>query len=135
MTYLQFISNRDPDCELSLPLPPSVNTAYSNVPGRGRVKTKQYREWQNLSEALVLQQSVSPVLGQVGVCYQMSVPDKRVRDCANYEKLSSDLLVRCGIIEDDCNIRINVQQWADWLPKGNMMKISIFSLDDFDLGI
>ena len=30
---------------LELPLPPSVNALYANVPGKGRVKTKAYREW------------------------------------------------------------------------------------------
>jgi hypothetical protein len=30
---------------LNLPLPPSVNALFANVPGKGRVRTKAYRRW------------------------------------------------------------------------------------------
>lgn len=30
---------------IDLPLPPSVNALYRNVPGRGRVKTALYKRW------------------------------------------------------------------------------------------
>lgn len=29
----------------TLPAPPSVNTLYANVPGKGRVKTRAYKRW------------------------------------------------------------------------------------------
>jgi Holliday junction resolvase RusA-like endonuclease len=41
---------------LELPLPPSVNALYANVPGKGRVKTKAYREWIRAASAHVLTQ-------------------------------------------------------------------------------
>lgn len=30
---------------LKLPLPPSVNALFANIPGRGRVRTKAYKRW------------------------------------------------------------------------------------------
>lgn len=30
---------------LNLPLPPSVNALFANVPGRGRVRTREYKRW------------------------------------------------------------------------------------------
>ena len=30
---------------LQIPLPPSVNALFANVPGKGRVRTKLYRAW------------------------------------------------------------------------------------------
>lgn len=36
---------------------------------------------------------------------------KRKADCANFEKATSDLLVKAGIIEDDSLIQRNIQEW------------------------
>ena len=35
---------------LSLSVPPSVNKCWANVPGKGRVRTKAYREWAKAAE-------------------------------------------------------------------------------------
>ena len=36
-----------------LPLPPSVNGCFANVPGKGRVRTAQYRAWRKQALASI----------------------------------------------------------------------------------
>ena len=39
----------EPACRFTITRPPSTNALYANVPGKGRVKTKRYREWIELA--------------------------------------------------------------------------------------
>lgn len=88
-----------------VPVPPSVNSLYRNVTGKGRVKTERYRTWINAAGWDVRAQKPEPVAGQVRVAYRVPWPkDNRHRDLGNYEKALSDLLVLHGVIEDDSKI-------------------------------
>lgn len=128
--YLRTLLDSTPDLTITLPIPPSVNAAYANIPGKGRVKTKRYRNWVVLANSYLIKQSgaLKAIEGQVGIMYCMNVPDKRKRDCANYEKILSDFLVANKIIEDDSLIRINVQQWMDWEPNASQVTACIYKL-------
>lgn len=99
---------------LSLTLPPSVNSCYSNVAGKGRVKTKAYRQWIKFCDNLlsVTKQNIEPLKGKYIVLYELDKPDRRKRDCANYEKALSDYLVSRNILQDDSNIEFNAQLWS-----------------------
>lgn len=100
---------------LTVPLPPSVNAAYRNVPGKGRVKTKAYRSW--LAEAgweTVRQRPVG-VKGRVRVRVVFGKPDKRKRDLDNLLKCVFDLLTKYGLIEDDSMV---VKLEAEWDESG-----------------
>jgi Holliday junction resolvase RusA-like endonuclease len=39
---------------IRLPIPPSVNAAYANVAGKGRVKTTAYRQWEKNADGEAL---------------------------------------------------------------------------------
>lgn len=88
---------------LRLPLPPSVNSLFRNVPGRGRVKTGTYKSWRRVADSYALRQK--PQGGfpkferdfEVIVC----VPSKTRGDVDNRGKASLDVLKVYGIISDD----------------------------------
>lgn len=81
-----------------LPIAPSVNSLYRNVPGRGRAKTGLYINW--LAEAgwVLKSQRPAPVVGH----YELHIVVPGFRgDLDNRIKATSDLLVEHGIVEDD----------------------------------
>lgn len=88
-----------------LPLPPSANMAYRNVPGIGRVKTKDHIAWKREAGTIAKlqhRQQGSPRLADKKP-YRLLVKvgmDRR-GDIMNREKLLTDLLVSLDIIPDD----------------------------------
>lgn len=86
---------------LTLPhLPPSTNELYANVPGRGRVKTAKYNAWIETASLLIQSQCKGRVTGRVE--FRILVEDCHPRrDASNITKPVEDLLVKCGILEDD----------------------------------
>ncbi|CAO4192361.1 hypothetical protein [Methylorubrum extorquens] len=42
-----------PSVEIRFPLPPSTNSLFANVVGRGRVKTTKYRAWRQQAALLI----------------------------------------------------------------------------------
>ena len=132
-----FIPSKEPDLTLFVPMPPSVNKMYANAGivtvrgksrSRGRVKTKEYHAWIAHAQAVMYGQPYKYYDQPIAVRYSMEVKDKRIRDCANYEKALSDFLTRARIIKDDCLIRENVQCWADEDKTLKGVKIEIFLL-------
>lgn len=83
---------------LSLTLPPSTNALYANVRGKGRVKTKRYREWIEAAGWELASQRP----GRVPGWYRLTVliPAKASLDADNLKALS-DLLKRHNVIDDD----------------------------------
>lgn len=88
-----------------LPLPPSANMAYRNVPGIGRVRTKDHVVWKREAGTILRlqhRQQGSPRLPDKEP-YRLLVRvgmDRR-GDIMNREKLLTDLLVSLEIIPDD----------------------------------
>jgi Holliday junction resolvase RusA-like endonuclease len=103
---------------ISLPFPVSVNDAYANVPGRGRVKTARHKTWFDKASLSLAQQLRGlekegiPWRDPVTIHYAFGAPDNRRRDCNNYEKVVSDFLVRQVIILDDSLIQSSVIDWS-----------------------
>jgi crossover junction endodeoxyribonuclease RusA len=87
--------------ELRLPLPPSVNGLYANIPGRGRVKSARYRTWLNAAGWKLAEQKPKKVAGDYQLWIWAERPDNRRRDLGNLEKPISDLLVVHGVVTDD----------------------------------
>jgi len=98
---------------LTIPIPPSVNQIYANVPGKGRVKTKQYRQWLDLAGWQVLgQRRGRRVEGKVDI--QIEVRRLSANsDADNRIKATLDLLVKQGVIDDDKNVQKVSAEWAD----------------------
>jgi Holliday junction resolvase RusA-like endonuclease len=90
---------------LTLPLPPSTNALFLNVPGRGRVRTPQYREWSETAGWQIRTQLGSkklPIPAPVAIEIRTGLP-KRPRDLGNLEKALTDCLVDYGVIGGDDN--------------------------------
>lgn len=102
---------------LSLPFPPSVNNLYVNVPGKGRIKSPEYRQW--LAEAGWLLKAQKPA--KVEGAYRLAIiadrPDRRARDLDNLAKAVSDLLKKQGVITDDSHAQTLLLAWSDREPK------------------
>lgn len=82
-----------------LPVPPSTNTLYRNVPGRGRVISGDYQRWRKEAEARFW--GVKITMFEVPVKIRLTLPFGRGPDCDNCLKAPQDLLVKMGVIKDD----------------------------------
>jgi len=94
-----------------VPLPPSVNALYRNVPGRGRAKSPKYSAWIKSAGWEVISQRPAKLSGLYSVKYSLCRPDNRRRDAENYIKALSDLLVRLQIVEDDSRAVSTTVAW------------------------
>jgi Holliday junction resolvase RusA-like endonuclease len=81
-----------------LPVPPSLNNAYVNVRGRGRVPSAKLVAWKR-EAAAVLQGQVQPVSGPFTV--EILLPEKTRGDIDNRIKPILDALVTAGATPDD----------------------------------
>ncbi len=112
----------------SLPFPPSVNTAYPTS-GKRRIKSSQLKAW--IKEASISLIGIKPIKERVKITYEYDLPDLRLRDVANYEKVVTDLLVAKGTLQDD-NFRYIKEitcRWSD--KKGNIVYVLIESAPTF----
>lgn len=113
---------------LALPFPPSVNSLYDGGKNTNRRFTSErYKRWQEDAYYALLGQRHRNHRhkGQVDVTYTFCRPDKRHRDCFNYEKAVSDFLVKHHIIPDDSLIERGTVQWATQ-PEGVLVVIQDF---------
>lgn len=97
--------------KLYLPFPPSVNGLYSGK--ARRFKSPDYKTWCNAAGwKLKTQKLPDKPIGECHVEIHLVRPDRRIRDCANYEKAVTDLLVDMGVLMDDSLIQRNTQLWT-----------------------
>lgn len=94
---------------ITLPMPPSTNSAYKNVRGKGRVKTGKAMEWSSRATTALIKQGYGnwrpePLKAPYKAVLELYFDSRRKCDIANREKLAIDLLVSMKLIEDDCNI-------------------------------
>lgn len=101
---------------LVLPLPPSLNGAYRNVAGIGRVKTKTYKSWATEAALLMKLQARGSIAGPYAIHVEIDRPDKRRRDLSNLLKVLEDTIVQQGLVEDDSLCERIKMQWTDAIP-------------------
>lgn len=88
-----------------LPLPPSANRLFANVPGRGRVKTKAYKLWKrNAILSLFAQVRADRRVGGP-VALSFCVPSGMRGDLDNRIKSTIDALVASNRIDDDKHVQ------------------------------
>lgn len=85
-----------------LPAPPSANSLFANVPGRGRVRTERYRTWANAAAwAMKLDgtkaRSWKTITGPVALTIICGARG----DLDNKIKALADLLVSAAVLKDD----------------------------------
>lgn len=101
---------------VQLPYPPTANNIFGNGK-RGRYRTKAYDAWIAEAMAAVRQQNPAPHHGPYLLTIIARRPDRRRRDIANLEKPLSDLLVKAGVVRDDCDAQAIHLAWSP-LPPG-----------------
>lgn len=84
---------------IQLPLPPSINGSYANVPGKGRVATPALRQWKK--DAGWMLQSQRPARVEGAYRFAIYLPSYTRGDVDNRTKCVMDLLVAHGITPDD----------------------------------
>ena len=100
---------------LTFPCPPSVNEAFRNVPGKGRVRTAAYNDWASHAAWVLRAQRPPRVAGNCVLMIGIDRVSARA-DLDNRLKLSLDLLVKEGVIEDD---RFVTALAICWQPPAN----------------
>ena len=99
---------------LNIPLPPSANAAFRNVPGKGRALTREAKAWKDAAAWEIAAHRPESVTGPVILVMGF----ERTRglasgDADNRNKLAIDALVSAGVIDDDRHV---VGAAFSWLP-------------------
>lgn len=97
---------------LVVSMPPSTNSLFANVPGKGRVKTGLYKAWITEAGYQVNRQPKWAFVEDVALTITVGPRDKRA-DISNRIKAVEDLLVRHGVLEDDNQVVRVTAQWGD----------------------
>lgn len=85
--------------EIRLPFPPSVNNLFVNVQGRGRVPSKDYKNWKDQAGWELKAQKPRPI--QYRCKIDIDLDETKNGDADNRSKAVLDLLVAHRIIPDD----------------------------------
>ncbi|MCC6194598.1 MAG: RusA family crossover junction endodeoxyribonuclease [Burkholderiales bacterium] len=89
---------------LVLDVPPSLNNAFLNVAGRGRILSPRYRAWQADAHRSVIAQHVGPRLVAPPYTVTLSMPVKLRGDLDNRIKGVLDLMKKAGVMTDDADV-------------------------------
>jgi len=110
---------------LTLPYPPTTNNLFFNA-GKRRVRTKRYDLWIAEATVWVLQQRPAKTVGAFDLLIIATRPDRRARDISNLIKPIEDLLVKCGIVEDDSRAMQVAAGWSKSEPlKGGAIQVTV----------
>lgn len=84
----------------TLPVPPSTNALFRNLPGKGRVKTRAYADWRAYALTSLRQQRLPLVDGHIIVRMNVEMTGNRA-DLDNRVKAIFDVIVEARVIADD----------------------------------
>lgn len=116
---------------VTLPAPPSVNEAWANVPGKGRVKTRRYTDWiSNATWKLQLQLKEQETQRIAGRCIVVIGVERhsQTADIDNRVKPLLDLLVSQNVIDDDRHVDGVAIAWNP--PGSNLAHLTIVPTAD-----
>ena len=105
---------------LTLPAPPALNNLFRNAPGKGRVKSDDYRAWIVEAGLKLNRQRPRIVTGEYAL--DLFVPPSR-RDVDGWAKSVGDLLVKHGVTPDDKHARRVATEVVESLPPGEVQCI------------
>lgn len=110
---------------LRLPYPPTANHLFASNARGGRHRSKKYNAW--IAEAMGELQRQHPA--KTDGPYLLTIiarrPDRRRRDVANLEKPVSDLLVKAGVVRDDCDAQAIHLAWSPLPPGEHYVTVTI----------
>lgn len=121
----------EPPALIVLPAPISTNALFRNVPGRGRVMSKEYKLWKRLAEDTLRAQVPLPRFAlPVSVTFYVGERGIGQMDSDNTAKAYLDALVRAGVIHDDSRKWVR-RTSAVWVPSmgGCVAKIRVAEID------
>lgn len=91
--------------EIVLPFPPSTNTYWRSVPGKGVLISAGGRQYRSAVHALAVSQGWHKFGDKrLSVSIEAWMPDKRRRDLDNLLKATLDALTHAGVWHDDSQI-------------------------------
>ena len=94
--------------------PPSTNNLWMPVKGKGLVKTKEYRAWQDANAWIIRQQiGMEKIEGQFEIHLVFERPDRRKRDLDNLIKSSLDCIVNARVVHDDHLCQKLTAEWVN----------------------
>lgn len=94
--------------------PPSTNNLFTPVKGKGIIKTKEYRAWQDSNAWIIRQQiGLEKINGQFEIHLIFERPDRRKRDLDNLIKASLDCIVNARVVEDDHLCQKITAEWVN----------------------
>jgi crossover junction endodeoxyribonuclease RusA len=103
----------------TLPWPPSANRIWRNVPGKGTLKSSEYRTWLAGAMGAIAAEArkqPSTVKGRFHVAIVADRPDRRRRDLDNLAKPILDALTASAVIEDDHLAATITLAWSEAPP-------------------
>lgn len=107
---------------VTLPISPSVNAMYRNVPGKGRVKSAKAKAWTTEAGLLLNTARLTPLpAGPYAV--KITVSTLLRGDADNRVKAALDLLVKHGLTPDDRYADSSVTRSPDIGP-GQMLIVA-----------
>jgi|SRR5271166_1761446 len=113
---------------IELPLPPSANHAYFNVPGKGRRPSAKHAEWKREAGWLIKLARLTP-LPTGRYSFSLLLPAMMYGDVDNRVKLVLDLLGPRGmrVTPDDKFARIDLVDRSGDVPSGRCI-VSVSSV-------
>ena len=101
---------------LSLPAPPSLNSSYANLPGRGRIASRALKSWKKEAGLRILLQKPGKIVGwfQFEATIQR-MPRQKCADIDNRIKHLVDICVAHGVVDDD---KLMVSVKGTWVSPG-----------------
>lgn len=86
----------------TIPVPPSANALWRAVPGKGVLKSKQYRAWLQEAQGVLLEHAWNGIrFGKEPVRIRIVPPFNARRDIDNYGKATLDALVHANVLHSD----------------------------------
>jgi len=94
--------------------PPSTNNLFIPFKGKGLIKNKGYRTWQDANAWIIRQQiGLVKIEGQFEIHFVFERPDRRKRDLDNLIKASLDCIVNARVIDDDFLCQKLTAEWIN----------------------
>ena len=91
--------------EITLPWPPSLNSYWRSVPGKGVLISKDGRDYRERIIAMAVAQKWQSFGSQrIKVEIEAWMPDRRKRDLDNLLKSVLDCMTKAGVWDDDSQI-------------------------------
>ena len=96
---------------IRLPLSPTTNNLFVNVPGKGRVASREYKSWVHAAGLMLNVAKRGETFGKMLVQVGILIPRKNRGDIDNRAKAVLDLFTVCGVWEDDKQVeRLTIER-------------------------